>query len=159
MTETFRSPLLLLATLSAGLQAGTYYTWANAVMPGLARTDARTFVTAFNQMNHAIVNPLFMLTFLGTPVLAAGALATSTPAARPWVVGGLVLALGTVAITIAANVPLNDTLDKLDGVRATAADLTAGRADFESAWRRWNVVRAITSAGALAAFGWAALRS
>lgn len=159
MTETLRSPLLLLATLSAGLQAGTYYTWANAVMPGLGRSDDRTFVTAFNHMNHVIVNPVFMATFLGTPVLAAGAVIASTPSARPWAVTGLVLALGTVVVTVAANVPLNDALDRLDGVRSTAAQLAAGRADFESAWRRWNVVRALTSAGALASFAWAALRA
>lgn len=151
--------LLLLATLSAGLQAGTYYTWANAVVPGLGRADARTFVTAFNHMNHVIVNPVFIATFLGTPVLAAGAVVASWPAARPWTIGGLVLALATVVITMAANVPLNDALDRLDGARSTTDQLVAGRAGFDRAWRRWNLVRAFTSAGALAALAWAALQT
>lgn len=159
LTESLRNPLLLLAAVSAGLQAGTYYTWANAVMPGLGRADDRTFVTAFNHMNAAIVNPLFMLTFLGTPVLAAGAAITSTPATRPWVVGGLVLAVATVGVTIAANVPLNEALDRLDGVRGNVTELAAGRSDFEGAWRGWNLARVGTSAGALAALVWGALRA
>ena len=41
-----RGPLLVVATVVAGLQAGTYFTWATGVMPGLARVDDRTFVHA-----------------------------------------------------------------------------------------------------------------
>ena len=36
-------------------------------MPGLARTDDRTFVHAMQEMNVAIVNPVFLLSFLGAP--------------------------------------------------------------------------------------------
>jgi uncharacterized membrane protein len=148
LLDTLRSPVLLAATVAAGLQAGTYYTWACGVMPGLAKVDDRTFTSSINHVNVAIVNPVFMLTFLGTPLLAAAAVATSAAPARGWAIAGLVCALGTVAVTIAGNVPLNDAL---------AAGGT--RADFESAWVRWNVVRAITSTGALATLAWAALRS
>ena len=42
LLETLRPPVLLAATVAAGLQAGTYYTWACGVMPGLARGDERT---------------------------------------------------------------------------------------------------------------------
>src|SRR6478609_9203565 len=146
--ETLRSPVLLAATVAAGLQAGTYYTWACGVMPGLARTDDRTFVSSMNHVNVAIVNPVFMLTFLGAPALAAAAVATSTPSARGWAIAGLVLAIGTVVVTGAGNIPLNDAL---------AAG--GSRADFETAWVRWNVVRTLTSTGALACLGWAAIRS
>lgn len=148
LLDTLRSPVLLAATLAAGLQAGTYYTWACGVMPGLAQVDDRTFVSSMNHVNVAIVNPVFMASFLGAPALAAATVAVATPGARPWAVAGLVLALGTVAITAAANVPLNDAL---------AAG--GSRADFESAWVRWNVARTLTSAGALAALAWTALRS
>ena len=146
--DTLRAPVLLAATVAAGLQAGTYYTWACGVMPGLAKVDDHSFVSSMNHVNVAIVNPVFMLTFLGTPALAAAAVATSSPSARAWGIAALVLALGTVVVTVAGNVPLNDAL---------AAG--GSRADFETAWVRWNVVRTITSAGALGALAWAALRS
>lgn len=146
--DQLRSPILLTATVAAGLQAGTYYTWACGVMPGLARVDDRTFVASMTQVNVAIVNPAFMLTFLGAPALAAAAVAVAPTGARGWAVAGLALALGTVAITAIGNVPLNDAL--ADG---------GSRSAFETAWTRWNLARAVTSTASLACLAWAALRS
>ena len=146
LLETLRGPVLLAATVAAGLQAGTYYTWASGVMPGLAHTDDHTFTSSMNHINVAIVNPVFMLTFLGAPALAAAAVATTTGSARGWAIAGLVCALGTVAVTAMGNVPLNDAL---------AAG--GSRADFETAWVRWNVVRTLTSTGALACLAWTAI--
>jgi uncharacterized membrane protein len=157
MTENLRTPVLITAIVAAGLQAGTYYVWACGVMPGLAQADDRTFVTALNQVNQAIVNPVFKLTFLGAPILAAAAVATGTPAARPWLIAGLVLTVATVAVTVVGNVPLNDALGKV--ASTTDADLAAARAAFESAWVRWNVLRTFTATAALAALGWAALKA
>jgi uncharacterized membrane protein len=148
---TFRATVLVLATVAAGLQAGTYYVWACGVMPGLARVDDRTFVTAVHQMNAAIVNPVFMLSFLGAPLLAGIALATGP--SRAWVAAGLVLAVLTFLVTAAANVPLTDALDR------AVAHPAAAREAFESAWVRWNIARTVTSTGALAALAVAALRA
>ncbi|WP_036507332.1 anthrone oxygenase family protein [Nocardioides sp. URHA0020] len=148
LLDTLRGPVLLVATVAAGLQAGTYYTWACGVMPGLARTDDHTFTSSMNHINVAIVNPVFMLTFLGAPALAALSVATTTSGARAWAITGLVLALGTVVVTAAGNVPLNDAL---------AAG--GSRAAFEDAWVRWNILRTLTSTGALACLAWAAWKS
>ncbi|MET8153979.1 DUF1772 domain-containing protein [Actinoplanes sp. NPDC049668] len=157
MTETLRTPLLITAIVAAGLQAGTYYVWACGVMPGLAKADDHTFVTTLSSVNQAIVNPVFMLTFLGAPVLAAAAVATGTPAARPWLIAGLTLSVATVAITVLGNVPLNNALGR--AAATSDADLAAVRAAFETAWVRWNVLRTLTSTASLAALAWAALRA
>jgi len=156
--STGRGSVLLAAAVLAGLQAGTYYTWASGVMPGLARTDDRTFVEAMQQMNVAIVNPVFMLSFLGAPALAGAAIWAGGPSARPWAIAGAALALGTVVITVAGNIPLNDALDAAGPV-AQITNLAAVRADFEGLWVRLNVARTLTSAGAMACLVWAALRS
>ncbi|MEP9363335.1 anthrone oxygenase family protein [Nocardioides sp. CN2-186] len=148
LLDTLRSPVLLAATVLTGLQAGTYYTWACGVMPGLARTDDHTFVSSMNHINVAIVNPVFMLSFLGAPALAIAAVLTTTSGARGWAIAGLALALGTVVVTAVGNVPLNDAL---------AAG--GSRADFETLWVRWNIVRTVTSTAALGCLAWAALRS
>lgn len=148
LLESLRGPALLAAAVATGLQAGTYYTWACGVMPGLARTDDHTFTSSMNHINVAIVNPVFMLTFLGAPALAAAAVATTNSDARTWAIAGLALAIGTVAVTAMGNVPLNDAL---------AAG--GSRADFETAWVRWNVVRTVTSTASLACLAWAAWRS
>lgn len=156
--DSLRVPVLLGAGLAAGLQAGTYYTWASGVMPGLARVDDRTFVHAMQQVNIAIVNPVFLATFIGAPLLTAAGVAVAGGPARPWAIAALVLAVGTVAITAGGNIPLNNALDAAGDVDRIC-DLAAVRADFETAWVRWNVARCLTSAGALGALVMTALRS
>lgn len=76
MFEVLRGATLLTATVAMGLSAGLFYTFSVGVMPGLGRTDARTFVIAMQQINVAILNPWFLLAFLGAPALTivAGAL-------------------------------------------------------------------------------------
>ncbi|MFK4035952.1 hypothetical protein ACI2LC_09160 [Nonomuraea wenchangensis] len=69
-----RSALLLAATLAAGLMAGLFAGFAYAVMPGLAGAGDATFIEAMNQINVSTVNPLFLLVFLGGPVLGLAAL-------------------------------------------------------------------------------------
>ncbi|NNM47471.1 DUF1772 domain-containing protein [Knoellia koreensis] len=156
--ESLRAPVLVIAALATGLQAGTYYTWATGVMPGLARVDDRTFVHAMQQMNIAIVNPAFLLTFLGAPLLTVVAAAIAAPQARPWAWGAAVLAIATIVITMGGNIPLNNALDRagqVDSIR----DLHAVRVAFEAPWARLNVLRFLTSALSLGAAVVAALRS
>lgn len=149
---------LTAAIVLGGLQAGTYYTWASGVMPGLGRVDDRNFVHAMQQMNVAIVNPVFIASFLGAPALAAAAVLTTSGPARGWAIAGAGLAVATVVITGALNVPLNNALEAAGPVDAIR-DLGAVRADFESSWRRWNVARTLTSTASVACLALAALRS
>ena len=108
--------LLVAALLANGLQAGTYYAWASGVMPGLARADDATFVATMRHVNVAIVNPVFLASFLGAPLLTAVAVLAVDFDALAWTAAALVLALATVGITAAGNVPLNDALET-DGDR------------------------------------------
>jgi uncharacterized membrane protein len=57
---------------------------------------------------------------------------------------GVALALNVIAFAVTAglNVPLNDQLAAA-GDPAAIADPAAVRADFESAWVRWNIVRGV----------------
>ena len=47
MSEIFGDAVLIAATLTTGLMAGVFGIYSNAIMPGLRRTDDRTFVAAF----------------------------------------------------------------------------------------------------------------
>jgi uncharacterized membrane protein len=149
--------VIVLAALANGLQAGTYYTWASGVMPGLAQTDDRTFVHAMQRMNVAIVNPVFLASFLGAPVLAVAALVVADGDARPWAVAAAVGAVATLVITFGGNIPLNNALDAAGPVDQVP-DHGAVRAAFESRWVRLNAVRAVTSTVALGCLTAAALR-
>ncbi|HEX6196626.1 MAG TPA: anthrone oxygenase family protein [Jiangellaceae bacterium] len=151
--DVVRDVVLVLATVSTGLMAGVFFAYAISLMPGLARSDDRTFVTAFQNVDRAIVNPLFLSIFLGTLVInvVAGVvhIGGDGRSALPWIVAAAVLYLVVVAITVRVHVPLNNAIkaagdpDRID-VAATRVRFTEGR------WIGWNAVRTVLS---VAAFG------
>ena len=71
MYELFRGAALVAATVTAGLMAGLFYAFSISVMTGLGRVDDRTFVTAMQRINVAILNGWFALIFGGALVLTA----------------------------------------------------------------------------------------
>jgi len=156
MTSTLRAITLIGATMTMGLSAGSFLIFAHTIMPGLARTDDRTFVGAFQHIDRAIINPWFMVTaFLGALVFTAAAAVTSrgTPAMR-WIIAALVLYLVAVVITMAVNVPLNDAI-KAAGDPARV-DVALVRQRFgESRWAAWNLVRVATTTPAFGLLTWA----
>jgi uncharacterized membrane protein len=157
MLDLLRGLSLLAATMLTGAMTGVFGIYANAIMPGLRTTDDRTFVGAFQAIDRAIINPLFMLTFLGALICAAvgAGLHAGERSVLVWVAAGFVLYLAVVVVTLAVNVPLNDAL-KAAGDPDRIADLAAARDRFDEArWIAWNVVRAILSAAAFACLAWA----
>lgn len=152
MLAVLRGAALVAATVATGLQAGLYYAFAVSVMPGLRRVDDRAFVEAMQQINVAIINPWFFLSFFGAPVLtivAAGLhLPAAVRAALPWIVAAFVLSGVGFVLTVGMNVPLNDALAAA-GSPDRIADLAQVRASFEAAWVRWNSARAVTFTAAL----------
>jgi uncharacterized membrane protein len=159
MLELLRGIALLAATMTVGLMAGVFCLYANAIMPGLGRTDDRTFVGAFQATDRAIINPLFLGTFLGalvlTGVAAALHLGRDGRPVLPWVAVAFVLYLAVVVATLAVNVPLNDAL-KAAGDPNRIADLAAVRERFnEARWIRWNLARAVATTAAFGCLAWA----
>lgn len=142
---TRRRWLLGAAAVTTGLNAGVYFGWATGVMPGLAHTSDRTFVGTMNEINDVIVNPAFMSVLLGAPVLSGIAASTEKGAMRPWLLAALGANVATFLVTMAANVPLNDTLAAVD---LATDDLQRARKDFETPWVVWNIVRTVTSTAA-----------
>ena len=111
---------LLAATMTAGLMAGVFGIYALAIMPGLRATDDRTFVAAYQAIDRAIVNPLFMLWFFGPPLFAgaAAALLGGERSVLPWIAAALALYLAVVVITFAVHLPLNDAIKAASGPEA-----------------------------------------
>jgi uncharacterized membrane protein len=157
MMDIVRTPSLALAVLAMGLVTGAFAIYWHTIMPGLATTDDRTFVGAFQAIDRAIINPWFMLTgFFGALVLTVvAALAQLGRPALPWVVVALVLHALVVGITMGVHLPLNDAI-KAAGLPDDPADLAAIRAAFDEArWRAWNLVRVIAGTVAFASLTWA----
>ena len=141
--DALRTICLLAASLSTGLGAGVFLLYAHTIMPGLGRTDDRTFVGAFQAIDRAILNPWFLGgSFFGP--LALGGLAGVLSLGRPelvWIAVAVALWMIAVVITVVVNVPLNDAL-KAAGDPDSIANLGAVREAFnEARWRTWNLIR------------------
>ncbi len=159
MLELLRAAALLAATMTMGVVTGVFQLYAYAIMPGLGRTDDRTFVGAFQQIDRAIINPWFFVSFFGalgfTALAAALRLGADERSALPWIGGAFVLYLAVFVITLGINVPLNDAI-KAAGEPGQIADLAAVRERFhEARWVGWNFFRAVASTVAFGCLAWA----
>jgi uncharacterized membrane protein len=154
-----RAATLVAATMTMGLMAGVFGLYANAIMPGLGRSNDRTFVGAFQSIDRAIVNPLFLAIFFGalllTGLVVVLHLGGDGGKVLPWAVAALVLYLAVVVATLAVNVPLNDVI-KAAGDPDRIADLAAVRERFnEARWVSWNLARTVASTAAFGCLAWA----
>lgn len=157
MDDNIQSVVLLAATITMGLVAGVFVLYAHTIMPGLAKTDDRTFVGAFQAIDRAIINPWFMACFIGTPVLTAvsAVLFIGDSGFAP-IAAAFVLYVVTFAVTIAINVPKNDALKAAGD--PDQIDVAAVRSAFgEDSWVQWNRLRVITTTGAFGLLCWALL--
>jgi uncharacterized membrane protein len=157
--EVVRAAVLVAATITVGLVAGVFALYTHTIMPGLRRTDDRTFVAAFQSIDRAIINPWFMASFFGGLVLTGLAVALHLGADQrpvlPWVAVAFVLYLAAVVITLAVNVPRNDAI-KGAGDPDRIGDLAAVRQRFdEASWAAWNLARTLTSTAAFGCLAWA----
>jgi uncharacterized membrane protein len=154
---TLTTAVLAAATVTSGLAAGAYSLYAHTIMPGLAATNDRTFVAAFQTTNRAITNPWFLGgTFLGSLGLsAAAALLTRGEPAWPATLVAAGTAVATTVITFAVHLPLNNVITAA-GDPETLPNPAQVRADFqESRWRRWNLVRVVSSLATVGSLTWA----
>ena len=155
----YSSLVLLAATMTMGISAGVFQLYAFAIMPGLRRTDDSTFVSAFQQIDIAIVGPWLFVFFFGslgfTAVAAALHFGASDRTTLHWIGGALVLYLAVLVITITINVPLNDEI-KAAGEAAEIGDFAAVRERFHKArWVSGNFFRAVASTMAFGCLAWA----
>lgn len=146
--------VLAIGLVLNALMAGLYFAFSTSVMPGLARTDDRTYVTSMQRIDRAILNPRFLATFTGALVVPVVAvvlhLGGDGRGRLPWIVAGTVLYGATVVITRTVNVPLNEQLHAAGAVTDRSA--TPVRAGYHDRWTRFNTARTVLCAAAVVAF-------
>src|SRR5690606_38871752 len=143
-------PMLSVTTLFAGLMAGLFFAWSISVTPGLARLNDRGYIQAFQEMNRAIQNPLFLLVFMGLAILLpllCFQMYPPTGNIQFWYILGAAMfyLLGVIAVTFMGNIPLNNKLDALNIENMTPEQMASFRRGFEDKWNRLNVIRVICS--------------
>jgi uncharacterized membrane protein len=150
---------LLAATVTTGLTAGVFGDWAHTVMPGLGNTDDRTFVGAFQALDRAILNPPFMLVFMGALVLTGVAAilhlrGDHRPVLR-WVAVAFGLYLAALVITMAIHEPLNAVIRAAGDPDLIAGPAAVRDAFHEARWVAWHTVRTIATTAAFGCLAWA----
>jgi uncharacterized membrane protein len=140
------------AAVGAAVVGGVFFAFSTFVMPALDELPAAEGIEAMQAINRTAVGPGLMLALFGTAAACAGLGVVALrrrerPGARWLLAGSAVYLVGVVGVTMAANVPLNDTLAAVHPHAAGAADTWS---DYLSRWTAWNHVRA---AGSIAAAG------
>jgi uncharacterized membrane protein len=141
---------MLCALLGCGLMAGLFFAFSVSVMNGLARLPSASGIAAMQSINLAIINPAFLVVFLGTPVacvlvMIASLWRSQGPGAVYSLVGGGLYLVGGLLVTLVCNIPRNNALAS---VKPTDPDAAKFWAEYVARWTTWNHVRA---AAALAA--------
>jgi uncharacterized membrane protein len=145
--STLPTIVAAIAALGAACLGGLYFAFSTAVMPALGRRPGAEAAAAMQEINRVIVNPAFMLLFVGTG-LAGLATIVMGVLGEDWllVVGAAAALAGGHLITMAANIPLNNALDRArPGVEAWER--------FAGPWNRAHALRTLlTLAGAVVIF-------
>ena len=68
-----RDILLAGGMLSTGLMSGLLYGWSVSVIPCLSRTSDLSYVGTMQHINRAIINPAFVIPFMGIPLVLGAA--------------------------------------------------------------------------------------
>jgi uncharacterized membrane protein len=154
LTQEYYFPLKIAAIMGCGLIAGVFFAFSGFIMTALARRPSAQGIAAMQSINIAVINPLFMLVFLGTGVvcllllmLAIGDWSRSN--APYLLVGSLLYLIGALGVTIGCNVPLNKKLAIIQPNSSDAMDIWI---KYLATWTAWNHLRTVASLGAVAAF-------
>ncbi|MBD2353142.1 DUF1772 domain-containing protein [Tolypothrix sp. FACHB-123] len=152
MTNVDQLPLALklFAILGCGLVAGVFFAFSTFVMSALARLQPKEGIIAMQSINITAINPWFMIALFGTALAClflaiASLLQLHQPGAVYLLVGSSLYLVGTVLVTIAFNVPLNDALAIANPDSTEAANLWAR---YLTNWTLWNHVRTIAALSA-----------
>ena len=142
----------LATALGSGLVSGVWFTFSAFVMPALDRLPAAQGAAAMQSINRLAVTAPLMVAMFGTALACLGlgvwAVVSLDGAAAWWVLGGgAVYVLGTIVVTRAGNVPLNNALEQLPPDSQAATELWAR---YVRDWTAWNHVRLASSLGAAA---------
>ena len=133
--------IIVMAITGAGVVTGLLFAFSNFVMRALADLPNDKGMFAMQRVNEKILNPVFLILFLGTPILCVliaftSALQLGSSGSLFLLIGALAYIIGPFGITVLFNVPLNNKLAEVD---LSGADEIWPV--YQKQWQRWNHVR------------------
>ena len=142
--------ILALAILLTGLMAGIFFTWSNAVKPGIGKLSDIEYLRALQSMNRVILNNAFKIIFLGA-IIAIALVPVFYFNLYPrnifwlFVFTLVIYWIGVFGVTVSGNIPLNEILDKTNLESITSEEIKTLRKSIEVKWNNFNLIRCISS--------------
>jgi uncharacterized membrane protein len=154
MAEQLGVSVRLVTFLGCGLMSGVFFIFSNTIVRSLTSLEPSEGIKAMQAINRVIVNPLFLVVFLGTTLLSAVIIVTSFRSlpdlkAVYFILGGLLYIIGAFVVTALFNIPLNNRLAALN---PDTLDSASQWANYVSTWMNWNHVRTFSSLAATLLF-------
>lgn len=142
------------AILGTGMVAGVFLAFSTFVMAALGRLSPAIGISTMQMINITVINPLFMLVLFGSAafslVLAYVAIRQGLTDRNTMLIAGAAFYLiGSIAVTMIINVPLNGSLAVLDPQSSESSTIWAS---YLQNWTFWNHVRGLASIASCAAF-------
>lgn len=139
--------LIITAVLTA-LIGGLFYAYSCSVVLGLGKLSDTEYLKAMQNINREILNPVFFMSFMGTVIflpVATFLFRGQQPVFIFLLLATVAYLIGVFGVTVAGNVPMNDTLDKFDISGSTAEAIRQMRENFENRWNFLNNIRTVFS--------------
>ena len=124
----YETIILALAILLTGLMAGIFFTWSNAVKPGIGKLSDIEYLRALQSMNRVILNNAFKIIFLGA-IIAVALVPVFYFNLYPknifwlFVFTLVIYWIGVFGVTVSGNIPLNEILDKTNLESITSEEI------------------------------------
>jgi uncharacterized membrane protein len=159
MTNPLLVALTLAAALGSALVGGLFFAFSAITMKALGRLPPAHGIAAMQSINVVVLNRWFFAAFFGTAadciILAVYSLSSWPAVGATYLLAGSSLYLaGVILVTMAFNVPLNNSLAAVDANSAAGSQLWVR---YLRLWTAWNHIRAAAPLLAAAVF-MAALR-
>ncbi len=151
--------LSLGTAVAAAVMSGIFFAFSSFIVTALGNLHPAEGIKAMQRINVDVFCWSFSLLFFGIPLAALilgvyAVLNWTQPHAIYFLIGSVTYLLGCFLVTAVGNVPLNDSLARLDAGEQSA---DAQWRKYLAAWIRWNHVRAAACMIACIVFAGASL--
>ncbi|MCJ8278136.1 MAG: DUF1772 domain-containing protein [Bdellovibrionales bacterium] len=133
---------LVITQIITGLGASFFFAWCVTVIPGTKKVSDATYLEVMQWVNKKIINPIFFVIFIGPGILLAINAVYFEPMA---ITSAVFYIFGTIGITMAKNVPLNDKLEAKVLSQMSEGEKSEFRKSYELVWNRWHYIRTVFS--------------
>ena len=139
--------LTFIAAIGSGIVGGIFFAFSSFVMTALGRLPSEQGAAAMNAINVTVINPGFFLVFFGIALACVVLAMTSLfqlgeTSPKLTLAASLIYIVGSIGVTMAFNVPLNDALA---GAQAGSPESASLWPSYLDRWTAWNHIRTIAS--------------